>query len=112
MRPSKLRQLIAFGWQLSSLALGASIASLCYGNVEAALMLSMQSVALGLVSWVFSNSKVNDPEVKLNKVLEYCHGHTNLMWASAIVGIVLDCEFRDSEHKLNEYLSSTRVRVP
>lgn len=48
-------------------------------------------------------------EDKKKEILIYCKDNMKYMWASTIVGILLDCDFRDSEHKLNEYLESNYV---
>jgi hypothetical protein len=48
--------------------------------------------------------EISDLEDKYKKILEYCKGHTSEMWAASIVGILLDCDFRDSENYLMEYL--------
>lgn len=43
------------------------------------------------------------------EILEYCNGHTNQMWAANIVGIILECDFRDAREKLRDYLSKDDV---
>ena len=42
---------------------------------------------------------------KEKEILEYCKGHTHEMWAAVIVGIILECDFRDSPIKLKEYFN-------
>lgn len=44
-------------------------------------------------------------EKREQAVLKYCNGHTQEMWAATIVGILLECDFRDATQKLQEYLS-------
>lgn len=33
-------------------------------------------------------------------IIEYCKPHREQMWAARILGILLDCDFRDVEHEL------------
>ena len=44
---------------------------------------------------------------KIKQILNYCEPHLDQMWAASIVGIVLDCDFRDSKAKLDEYKNPT-----
>lgn len=50
--------------------------------------------------------------MKTKSILDYCYGHLDKMWASHIVGILLNCDFRDAKEnsdifykKLNEIIS-------
>jgi hypothetical protein len=40
---------------------------------------------------------------KIDAVLKYCEGNTEIMWAATIVGILLNCEFRDAKAALAKY---------
>lgn len=40
---------------------------------------------------------------KIVKVLDYCKPHLDKMWAATIVGILLDCDFRDAKVTLEEW---------
>lgn len=48
--------------------------------------------------------KINEFEKQKRQILEVCEDHTEYMWAAKIVSILLDCDFRDSKQKLNNYL--------
>jgi hypothetical protein len=37
-------------------------------------------------------------------VLKYCEPHLDQMWAASIVGMLLNCDFRDSQIKLKDFL--------
>lgn len=41
-------------------------------------------------------------EEKINKVLKYCKGKTDYVWAATIVSILLNCDFRDAKETLEE----------
>jgi len=34
-------------------------------------------------------------------ILNYCKGNMDFMWASTIVSIILDCDFRDAKQKMD-----------
>jgi hypothetical protein len=41
----------------------------------------------------------SDDKDELNKkkaVIEYCYDHVDKMWAANIIGVLLDCDFRDA----------------
>jgi hypothetical protein len=40
---------------------------------------------------------------KIEEILKYCMPHLKYMWAAKIVGIILDCDFRDSRQELKKY---------
>lgn len=42
-------------------------------------------------------------EGKMEEALKYCEPYIDQMWASRIVGILLGCDFKDSEHALRKY---------
>ncbi len=44
--------------------------------------------------YLMAGSNVNE------EILKYCEPHLDLMWAASIVGIVLDCDFRDAKSAL------------
>jgi len=41
-----------------------------------------------------------DEEIK--KILKYCKPYMDQMWAATIVGIILDCDFKEAKTKLIE----------
>jgi len=43
---------------------------------------------------------------KLEEILKVCMPHLEYMWAAKIVGIILDCDFRDSRQELKKYWGS------
>lgn len=49
-----------------------------------------------------TKGKLKQANRKLMEVLAYCEPHTDLMWAAAIVGIILDCDFRYSKEELKK----------
>lgn len=42
-----------------------------------------------------------------NDVLKYCEPHLHLMWAATIIGIILNCDARDSKQELEKYKRAT-----
>lgn len=40
---------------------------------------------------------------KAIEILEYCRPHIKQMWAATIVGIILGCDFKDSESALKAF---------
>lgn len=40
---------------------------------------------------------------RINDVLDYCEPHFKYMWAATIMGILLKCDFKEAQDKLNEY---------
>ena len=40
---------------------------------------------------------------KANEILKYCKPHVDQMWAACIVGIILNCDFRDAKSELAKY---------
>lgn len=40
---------------------------------------------------------------KIDAVIDYCEPHIEQMWAASVVGILLDCSFRDVREHLNAY---------
>jgi hypothetical protein len=53
----------------------------------------------GLVEDHIDGPELSDKEIE---ILKYCRGKTQYMWAARIVGIVLDCDFRDAEQELRK----------
>lgn len=45
-------------------------------------------------------SNDNNPELRIIGVLEYCKPHLAQIWASRIVGILLNCDFKDAKNEL------------
>lgn len=43
-------------------------------------------------------------EALLKETVEYCAPYTHQMWAATIVGILLECDFRDSPIKAKKFL--------
>jgi len=43
---------------------------------------------------------------KLAEIIEYASQHTSVMWAATILGIALDCDFRDVDSALEKYRGS------
>jgi hypothetical protein len=43
--------------------------------------------------------------LKNKAVIEYCYDHLDKMWAATIVGMILDCDFRDSKEQADYFLS-------
>lgn len=40
------------------------------------------------------------PEQKLKLIIDYCAPHYGDMWAAVILGIILECDFRDVKSRL------------
>lgn len=53
----------------------------------------------------FNNEKIDK---KIKEILEYCKTHTDKMWAAYIISILLDCDFRDSSSKLNDFFNKEK----
>lgn len=55
---------------------------------------------------------MNKEEIKIKTVLNYIKTSqddlTKYMWAATIVAILLDCDFRDSKIKLDEWYEITK----
>lgn len=47
--------------------------------------------------------KKNTLRSRVDEALKYCETYVESMWAAYVVGILLDCEFRDAPQKLKEY---------
>lgn len=45
-------------------------------------------------------SQLTEARERLDKIVKYCEPHTDFMWAASIVGIALDCDFRDVKQKM------------
>lgn len=43
-------------------------------------------------------------EEKINEVIRYCYPYVEQFWAANIIGILLDCDFRDAPEDAKEYL--------
>lgn len=43
-------------------------------------------------------------EAAKNDVIRYCYPNTEIFWAAKIIGILLNCDFRDSLEEAKEYL--------
>jgi len=37
-----------------------------------------------------------------NEILKICKGHEDLMWSAKIIGIILECDFRDAKQKIED----------
>lgn len=46
------------------------------------------------------HSECNGAAIKFAEILAYCRGQTEFMWAAEIVGIILECDFRESGEKI------------
>lgn len=44
--------------------------------------------------------ELQDFEVKIKAVIQYCEPHLDNMWAARIVGTLLGCDFRDAKEAL------------
>lgn len=42
---------------------------------------------------------------KMKHILLICKGNEDFFWSAKIISIILDCDFRDSYKKLNEYVN-------
>jgi len=50
-------------------------------------------------------TEMADHELKKKRqVVEYCLERSQFMWAAYILGILLECDFRDSKQKASEWL--------
>lgn len=52
---------------------------------------------------VFRSAPPAQESPEVMEILEYCRPHIDQMWASRILGIILKCEFRDSDLALAAY---------
>ena len=56
-----------------------------------------------------ANRDLKEQLAKENKhkitLLNYCRSHADQMWASTVIAVLLDCDFRDSAQKAKEYLA-------
>lgn len=50
---------------------------------------------------------IKEERRKAMKVLDYCKGKTDMMWAATVVGLLIDCDYRESPDRLEETLRST-----
>lgn len=48
------------------------------------------------------DQKLKTLNKKLNDILKVCEGHEDLMWSAKIIGIILDCDFRDAKTELEK----------
>jgi hypothetical protein len=55
----------------------------------------MPQVTLTLLSEM--RSEIRSLEEKLKKIVKYCEPHADSMWSASVIGIALDCDFRDSK---------------
>jgi hypothetical protein len=49
--------------------------------------------------------------LSIRNVLNYCEPHTEQMWAAYIIGLILDCDFRDSKQELQKFWLKAEDRV-
>ena len=58
------------------------------------------------IGWkIFVNEDyVDEIELRIKEVVNYCLPHVEQMWASIVIANLLNCEFRDAEAKAKEYL--------
>lgn len=54
--------------------------------------------------FIESDHHCRELEKKISRVLNYCKGNTNQMWAATIVTAILGGDFRDAEQILKKYL--------
>lgn len=54
----------------------------------------------GIISTVEVARRLNATEANEEKILDYCEPHLDEMWAANIVGILLDCDFRNAKEHL------------
>lgn len=47
-------------------------------------------------------SQLTEARERLDRIVKYCEPNTEFMWAASIVGIALDCDFRDAKQKIQE----------
>lgn len=46
------------------------------------------------------------------EIIDYCKDHTDYMWSASILGILLNCDFRESKDALREYrISNPSTRL-
>ncbi len=50
-------------------------------------------------------------EERIKDVLHYCEPHIDQMWASVVVGMLLDCDFREAAHKLRVLRDTHEIRI-
>lgn len=50
----------------------------------------------------------NELKIRIAKVVKYCQPYVNMMWASRIIGILLDCDFRDADLEAEKFLEKQR----
>jgi len=50
--------------------------------------------------------ELEDFEIKKLEVIQYCYPHLEKMWAAKIVGILLDCDFRDAKEFADRYIET------
>jgi len=60
--------------------------------------------------WVEVNLQVRGFTRKDREILEYCEPYMEYFWASRIVGILLDCDFKDAKTELNKFKVMTKDR--
>lgn len=51
-------------------------------------------------------SQLTGARERLDRIVKYCEPHTDFMWAASIVGIALDCDFRDAKQKMGSVSDS------
>ena len=50
-------------------------------------------------------------EVKKKEIVEYCYDSLEQMWSARIVGILLECDFRDAKQYADKYLGRPKKMV-
>lgn len=50
--------------------------------------------------------RINHLEARKQEVLFYCHPYIDQMWASQVVSMLLECDFKDAKRELNYYWES------
>lgn len=51
----------------------------------------------------YSKQEQDNEEDRIYQILKYCQPHIDKMWASMVVSILLDCDFRDASTYLKSY---------
>jgi len=62
-----------------------------------------------IIDNIESQLKQKDEEV--NKILKFCLPYHEMMWASKIMGFLLDCDFRESGIKAKEWLEKNKGEI-
>lgn len=47
-------------------------------------------------------------DARIEKALTYCEPHVDQMWAATVVGVLLNCDFRDAKIEIAKYRKGER----